>query len=115
MNENIIWALFGDIREGKDEEFKIIMNEMIAAVSKEEGTINYEWTLGEDNKSLHVYERYKNANAARAHLLTWNQFASRFMNVVEIKNIVVYSDLPEDLKAGFYGATFMKPIGGFVR
>jgi quinol monooxygenase YgiN len=36
-----------------------------------EGTLNYEWTLAEDGKSIHVYERYKDADATTAHLRTW--------------------------------------------
>lgn len=113
MNKNIIWAVEGKIKNGQKEAFDIVMHEMVEATSKEEGSLNYEWTLGVDGKSLHVYERYRNVEAAKVHLITWAKVAVHFMSVVDISRIVVYSDLPSELKSGFEGAVFMKPIGGF--
>ena len=115
MKENIIWTVEGRIREGKQEAFEAVMQDMIAAVKEEEGSLNYEWTLGKDGKSLHVYERYRDVEAAKAHLVTWSRFAGTFMAAVEITRITVFSDLPPELKAGFSGAVFMKPIGGCVK
>lgn len=81
----------------------------------EEGSLNYEWTLGEDGSCLHVYERYRDEQAAKLHLGTWSQNAARFMAAVDISQIIIYSAISAELKAAFPGAKFMTPIGGFKK
>lgn len=115
MSENIIWTVEGIIKDAQREAFDSIMNEMVEATSKEEGSLVYEWTLGADGKEVHVYERYRDVEAAKAHLLTWSQMAGRFMSVVDISRIVLFSPIPPELKAAFAGAKFMEPIGGFTK
>lgn len=116
MSENIIWVVEGKIKEGERLKFDALMHEMIETVQKEEGTLNYEWTLSDDGL-LHVYERYKDANAATTHLPTWGSFSGRFMEVVEITRFVVFSNLTPELKEAVGGLNpiYMTPIGGFAK
>lgn len=115
MNKHIIWVVEGKIKSGLRDDFNDVMQDMVSAAKAEKGTLNYEWTLAADNESVHIYERYENEVAARAHLVTWQQSSARFMSVVDIARVVVFSDLPADLKASFSGSgtVFMTPIGGF--
>ncbi len=66
MNENIIWTVEAKIKDGERDAFAALMREMVETVQKEEGTLNYEWTIAEDDATIHVYERYKDADAAAA-------------------------------------------------
>ncbi|MEM8999497.1 MAG: antibiotic biosynthesis monooxygenase family protein [Bacteroidota bacterium] len=114
---NVIWTLEGTIKDGQKEVLETLMQEMVGTVSKEPGTLHYEWTLAADGKSLHVYERYADEAATMAHLGTWSTFAERFMQAVTVTRFVVFSELPQKLKdavAGL-GPIYMKPIGGFAR
>ena len=117
MSNNVIWTVEGRIKAGQKEALESLMEEMVAAVRPEPGTINYEWTLAEDGQHLHVYERYVDAAATVAHLGTWAKFADRFMSVVDITDFVVYSELTPELKAAVQGLNpvYMSPIGGFAK
>lgn len=117
MSENIIWTVEGTIKDGEREAFDAVMRDMIGAVEKEEGTLNYEWTLGGDGKSLHVYERYKDVAATTAHLGTFATYAERFMAAVDLKRFVVFSELTPELKEAVAGLSpiYMSRIGGFAR
>ena len=117
MNENIIWTVEGKIKEGQTQDMKNLMTEMLVLVNQEEGTLNYQWTLGEDNRSLQVYERYKDVQATFAHLGTWSKFAGRFTEIVEITRFSIFTDVTPELKEAVAGLNpvYMKPIGGFAR
>ncbi len=117
MSKNIIWTVEGTIKEGQFEDLTSLMEEMVETVQKEPGTLNYEWTLGDDGESLHVYERYRDVDATIAHLSTWAIFADRFTSVVDITRFVVFSELPSSLQDAVGGLKpiYMKPIGGFAK
>ena len=117
MSNNIIWTVAGKIKDGQRQALESLMEEMVETVIKEEGTLNYEWTIAADGKSLHVYERYKDANAAAAHLPTWGTFADRFMALVSITDFVVFSQLTPALEEAVGGLNpiYMTPIGGFAK
>ena len=117
MSGNVIWTVEGTIKVAEREAFEALMHEMVETVRKEPGTLNYEWTLAQDGRSLHVYERYKEADATTAHLATWATFADRFMAVVDVTRFVVFSNLTPELKEAVSGLSpiYMTPIGGFAK
>ena len=117
MSENVIWTVEGTIKTGQREELLALMREMIASVEAEAGTLNYEWTLGADGSSLHVYERYRDDAAVVAHLGTWARFAGRFTANVEITRFVVFSELSPALRetVAVMNPIYMRPIGGITR
>ncbi len=84
MSENIIWTLDCTIKDGQRDALEALMHEMVESAHKEPGTLNYEWTLAEDGKSLHIYERYEDVVATTAHLGGWPTFADRFLAAVDI-------------------------------
>ncbi|MFP3365407.1 hypothetical protein R0J93_17175 [Pseudoalteromonas sp. SIMBA_148] len=38
--------------------FLEVMQQLITSAKSEEGTVMYEWTIRENNRSVHIYERY---------------------------------------------------------
>lgn len=115
MSKNVIWAVEGSIKEGQRAALNTVMHDMIEVTSKEVGSLNYEWTLAEDGSTIHIYERYADEAAAKAHLTTWGKNAARFIAAVDISRVVIYSSVSEELKASFAGAVMMTPIGGFAK
>ncbi|WLR46614.1 antibiotic biosynthesis monooxygenase [Halobacillus litoralis] len=117
MTENIIWTIEGKIKHGQREEYEALMKEMVVEVKKEAGTTNYEWTIAPDGETVHVYERYKNAEAAKEHLGTWAKFQDRYMEVTEITRFTIFSHLTPELEEAVAGMNpiYMKPIGGFAK
>jgi quinol monooxygenase YgiN len=119
MSDNIYWILETNIREGKLDELKALMKEMVdATMANEPGTLNYEWTISEDSKRCTLYERYADSAAAMKHASSFmKNFAGRFVGCVEPKKMVVHGSPADDLRKALsaQGAVFMTPFGGFSR
>jgi quinol monooxygenase YgiN len=102
------------------DKFKPIVNKIVAATEKEPGTLAYEYTVGDDQKTVDIYERYTNAHAAVVHV-TENfgpNFSKEFMALAKPTRFIVYTAAPTDeLKktlADFH-PIYMKPFDGFTR
>ncbi len=119
MSTHIYWTVETIVREGKLEELKNLMQEMVDATkANEPGTLNYEWTISEDSKRCSLYERYADSAAAMTHSASFmKNFAGRFVGCLEIKKMVVHGRPADDLKKALaaQGAMFMSPFGGFAR
>jgi quinol monooxygenase YgiN len=119
MSNNVYWVLELAIKPGELDNFKGLMAEMVEATqTNEPNTLNYEWTISEDNKNCHMYERYANSGATMSHLGVFGEkFAERFMEAVELIRFVVYGNPNDEVKEALsgFGAVFMSPIGGFAR
>lgn len=119
MSDNVYWMLELAIRPGELENFKKLMDEMIASTEENEpDTLNYEWTISEDGATCHLFERYKDSSAVMAHLGTFgSKFARRFLEFARPTRIVVHGrPSPQVKKAlGPMGPIYMTPLGGFSR
>lgn len=119
MNDNISWVFELTLKNGKLDELKNVMTEISENTYKEEPqTLNYEWSISEDEKKCHIYERYANSDAAILHLQKFiNQNASKVMALGDATYFVVYGNPSTQCKEILdkLGATYMKPIGGFTR
>lgn len=119
MNDNVYWVLDTAIREGKFDELKALMKEMVDATrANEPGTLNYEWTISEDKGKCTLYERYTDSTAAMTHIGNFGKnFAPRFMACLEPKKLVVHGKVSDDVKKALtgMGGVFMTQFGGFAR
>lgn len=116
MFENFGWIVEGKIHEGKNEEFKAVMEDLVAASSPEKGTLNYQYYVSDDGDVL-VYERFINVEAAHAHVDTWERYADRWMSAAEPKRMVHLGNLPDDLRERHMALAplLLRPFGGFAR
>ncbi|GAA0415880.1 hypothetical protein GCM10009133_25460 [Cocleimonas flava] len=116
MSNNIIWTVDGKIKDGQKEAFDAVMKDLIDASRQEQGTMNYEWTIAEDQTSFHVHERYRDVESAMIHLGSFGKLAERFLEASEITRFVVYSNITDDLQEAITGLNpeYMKPFGGFT-
>jgi len=117
MTKNIIWTIDAKIKNGQQEAFEKVMQDLIEASQQEKGTLNYEWSISENGNAIHIYERYVNVAAAAEHMGNFSAYAERFLAAVEITRFVVYSKLPPELSEGISGLSpvYMEPFGGFSR
>ena len=115
LSENIIWTIDGKIKD--KEKYDLAMKTLTEASFEEEGTLKHEWTIAEDGETIHVYERYKDAESAMKHLETWAKFGHLYIDATEITRFVVYSNLTDDLREVVAGLNpiYMKPYGGFSK
>lgn len=119
MNEHVSWVFELAIKEGQLENLKKLMVEMVDATkANEAGTLIYEWTISEDSKQCHTYERYADSKATLTHLETFvEKYAGRLMETGDATRFVVYGNPNDEVKKSLegFGAAYMLPIGGFAR
>lgn len=117
MKNHVTWTVQGQIKEGKYDEFLLVMAQLVALAKSEAGTLMYEWTVSEDKRSVHIYERYQDEDAAKVHLAGWDKSGPLFLSVVDMDKITVFSQLSKEFAQAFAGLStvFMKPVGGFVK
>ena len=119
MTDNIFWLLELSIDDGKLDEFKRLAEEMSAATRNEAGAIAYEWFLGADNATCHIYERYSDNAATLVHLGNFGaRFAERFMGCVTPTSFDVYGPADDQVRGGLAGmgaVHYDTQLAGFSR
>ncbi len=118
MSDVVSWVVDHFIKPGQLDNFKALVEELVQSTRNEPNTLAYEWFLGEDNSSCHIYERYADSAATMTHLGTFGEkFADRFNPMVEYKQFAVYGAPNDEVKSvlGGFGATFMGQLNGFAR
>jgi len=118
MSTPVSWHLNMRVRVGRLEELRSLMAEMVASTQAEPGTLSYEWFLNEDKGACHLYERYRDSDAAMIHVENFvSRFAERFMGCLDVREINVYGEPSDELRAAHEqsGAEFLGSFGGFTR
>jgi quinol monooxygenase YgiN len=116
-SDQVYWVITFTVDEM--DKFKPIVKKLVAATEKEPGTLQYEYNVGEDQKTVDIYERYTNAHAAHVHV-TENfgpNFSKEFMAVAKPARFVVYGAVTDELKktlADFH-PIYMTPLDGFTK
>ncbi len=119
MSKAVYWVLEVTIKDGQMDAFKALMADMVeATLANEPDTLVYQWSLGEDAKTCHIIERYKDSAAVMTHMGAFMaRFAGRFMEVMTPKAMTVYGNPDETVKSAMkvLGPVYMNPVGGFTR
>jgi quinol monooxygenase YgiN len=116
-SEQIYWVITFTVDDM--DKFKPIVKKLVAATEKEPGTLQYEYAVGPDQKTVDIYERYTNSKAANSHV-TENfapNFSKEFLAVAKPARFVVYGTASDELKktlADFH-PTYMTPFDGFTK
>lgn len=117
MTDRVAWLLEVSIKAGREQDFNALMGEMVASVDAEPGTVGYEWTIGEDAKTVHILEQFVDSASALIHLQGFGNYAARFVDMLDVTRLSVYGDPSGDVREGLagFGPTFLKVTGGFTR
>jgi quinol monooxygenase YgiN len=118
MSTVVSWNLQLAVRDGRLDDFRTLMREMVESTQAEAGALVYEWFLSEDGKACDLYERYADSTAAMAHLGTFgSQFAERFLACVEPTAFHVYGDPSPEVRSVLsgFGAVHYGWFGGMAR
>lgn len=117
MSEQVYWVLQLQIHEGKEDAYRALMEEMVAATADEPGALNYEWSIADDGRTVHIFERYADSAATLTHLQNFGAFAKRFMGAADIKRFTVYGNPNAAAQKALTGAgaRILAPWGGFSR
>ena len=116
MDGQISWYVQLAVKPGQIENFKALTRDMVECARGEPGVLSYQRFVSDDNKFIHVYERYADSAAAVAHLRKFgNKFSPRFLAMVERTQFLVFGEPSDELRElldGF-GVTYLKPFGDF--
>ncbi|QIB52313.1 putative quinol monooxygenase [Pseudomonas sp. OIL-1] len=98
-------------------EFKKLAAKIVAATSKEPGTLMYEYSVNDDHTVAHIIERYR-ADAVVSHIEeTFAPFGEKFLELVTVTSLLVYGspDAPTRKLLDGFGAVYMHSFDGFTR
>ena len=112
-SENVGWIVELTIKDGKFELFEELSRDMMESTKHETGTLQYEWNMLDDNKTVIIIERYENSLAALIHTATFaEKFAERFDELAVQTRLFVYGvpDMKLRQVLSDAGAIFSKPI-----
>ena len=118
MSSSISWNIQMSVRDGRLNDARDLMREMVAATEQEPGAQVYEWFLSGDGKACHINERYADSAAVMAHLGVFgSKFAERFLACFEPTSLCVYGEPSAEARAALdgFGATYLGWLGGFKR
>lgn len=117
MSGTVSWVLALSVNDGKLDEFRTLMEEMVTATREESGALMYEWFLGEDG-SCHLYERFTDDEATMVHLGNFgSKFAGRFLGCVTPTGFSVYGNPGAEVRQALsgLGPAYLNTFGGFAR
>ena len=119
MSKSVSWTLQMAVREGRLNDARDLVKEMVAATHEDEaGTEIYEYFLSPDGATCHIYERYVDSDAALVHLGNFgSNFVDRFMTCFEPTSFSVYGDPSAEARAVLdsFGASYLGLLDGFKR
>lgn len=121
MNQ-YVWVVELAIKSGQADNFARLRADMGKAIFENEpNTLTYQFYMGADGQTAHIYEQYADGEAFKQHLANFDPFADRFGACVGITKFTVYGTPDSEIKKileGF-GAVFMTQsdgdAGGFTR
>ena len=116
MFAHIGWIVEAKIKEGRRDDFKVIVDEIVANTLKEGGTLTYKYFVSDDGDVL-VLEQFKDVESAHIHITNWDQFADRWLDAAPGTRMVHLGNLPSELRDrhSVLAPKFLKPFGGFSR
>ena len=119
MNDHVSWLLELSVKDGQLDDFRALMKDMVGVTrDNEPGTLNYEWSISDDNATVHIYERYADSAATMVHLASFGEnFAERFMACVDPTRFQIYGNPDAAVREALapFGPVYMDPFGGFAR
>lgn len=104
MTPDVYWILKAKITDGKLDDLENLAEEFSEMTKTEPGVLAYEWSIGQDRETLHVYERYLDTESAMAHLANVGPHLPRLLELVSITEIQCY---------GQPGASFREAVKDF--
>ena len=113
----VAWLLELAVNPGQFDAVWALMEEMVASTQAEPGALGYAWFVGEENRTVALYERYADSVAVVAHLATFGErFAPRFLAAMTPTRFTVFGDPSEEARQAMAGfnPTYLGYLGGFT-
>ena len=113
----VAWLLELAVNPGQFDAVWALMEEMVASTRSEPGALSYAWFVGEENRTVALYERYADSAAVLVHMATFGEkFAPRFLAAMTPTRLTVFGDPSEEARQALGGLnpTYLGFLGGFT-
>jgi quinol monooxygenase YgiN len=117
MRNEIYWVVTCGVTPGKFDDFKAVVEPLVAATKAEPGSLTYDYSVSEDRTLVHIVESYSDSQAVVDHVTkTFSQYADAFTACVSVDGFIVYGwpdEAAKEILDGF-GSVYMTPFEGFT-
>lgn len=115
--EEIYWLVTATVRPGRFEDFKKVVEPLVAATREEPGSQAYDYSVDADESVIRIFESYRDSQAVVDHVTgTFAPFAEDFGACVDIDGFIVFGTPEPEARSildGF-GSVYMTPFEGFT-
>jgi quinol monooxygenase YgiN len=113
----VYWIITGEINRGQEAAFRVICARLVESTKAEPRALNYEWSIAENGRLFHIYERYTDSEAVKFHRGQAGEMLKELYAVVSLKSFTLYGGPSDELKQLFVARhpSVMVPHNGFSR
>ena len=115
--KQVYWVIMGEINPGQEAAFAAICARMVESTKAEPGALNYEWSIAENSRTFHIYERYADSEAVKFHRTQVGELLKELYALVALKTFTLYGNPSDELKSLLAARhpLVMVPHNGFSR
>ena len=118
-SDEVYWVVTLSVPSGRMDDFKQVVDQLVAATKEEPGALEYEYSASADQSTVDIVERYRDSNAVVAHVTqTFGpKFSKPFLDIAKPVRFVVYGTPTAEAKKVLEGfnPVYMTPFNGFTR
>jgi quinol monooxygenase YgiN len=117
MDGVVSWVVEIAVKPGRLEAFRALMDEMVSAVRADPGAVIYEWFIDDDDRVVHIYERYADSAAAMRHMEVFGRFAERYLAETDPLGFTLMGSPTDEVRAALSDdpPLYLRSFGGFAR
>ena len=115
-SEQVYWLF--SVTVDQMDKFKPLVRKLVTATEKEPGALQFECSVGDDQKTVDFFERYTDSKAALFHQTeSFAPFSKEFFAVAKLIRWVIYGMPSVEFKKANedFHPIYMTPFDGFVR
>ncbi len=116
LSEQVYWVF--TVTVDQMDEFTPLIPKLVVATEKEPGALQFEFNIGDDQKTVDIFERYTDSRAALIHQAeSSGPLSKEFFAVAKLTRWVIYGKPSDEFKkanADFH-PIYMTLSDGFVR
>ena len=115
-SEQVYWVF--TVTVDQMDRFMELAPKLVSATAKEPGALQFEFNVGDDQKTVDIFERYSDSKAALFHQTeSFAPLSKEFFAVAKLTRWVIYGTPSDEFKkanADFH-PIYMTRFDGFVR
>ena len=115
-SEQVYWVF--TVTVDQMDKFTALIPKLVAATEREPGALQFEFNIGDDQKTVDIFERYTDSKAALFHQTeSFAPFSKEFFAVAKLTRWVIYGTPSDEFRKANEGShpIYMMTFDGFVR